>query len=134
MNSYLSNEKIFEILEIISRHQKLERNLDIILKGEKFKIMLFLFLLPLIVGGIGGLFPIFNILLTNLNQSLDINYFAFRIDTFITFTGLLISVLISSNYFVRILKNKRKLILICISSFLFLVAFFISFLTVETVI
>ncbi|GAH26134.1 unnamed protein product, partial [marine sediment metagenome] len=51
------HEKITQILNEISIHQKLENKLEIIVKGERFKVLLFLFLLPIIIGGIGGLFP-----------------------------------------------------------------------------
>ena len=45
-NSYLSSQKIFDILDLIKKHKNLEEKLEIIIKGERFKVLLFLFLLP----------------------------------------------------------------------------------------
>ncbi len=134
VNAYLSNEKIFEILTIISKHQKLEKRLEIIFKGEKFKILLFLFLLPIIIGGIGGIFPMFNMILGDLTLGMNYAYLALRMETVIIFTALLISVIISSNYFLNITKYKRKTILLLLSSSLYIFIFFISLLTVFTLI
>ena len=133
LDSYFSNKKIFEILKIISRHQKLERKFETILKGEKFKVLLYNFLLPVIVGGVGGLFPIFSQMQKNFMNDLDIINIALNIDTFIIFTALLISILISSNLFANILKYKRKASLMLLSASTFICSFFWSFIIIMNI-
>ncbi|MFX1589074.1 MAG: hypothetical protein ACFFC1_13050 [Promethearchaeota archaeon] len=133
-NAYESSEKIYDILNFISKHKKLEKKLEIIMKGEKFKVLIFLFLLPIIMGAIGGMFPLFILIaqespLNNPNEtfvlSLMISY------EFLTiFLSLLICTSISSYYFLKIINHKKITSLILISCILFILIFFLSYFNV----
>jgi hypothetical protein len=134
-NAYLSHEKISEILNEISIHQKLENKLEVIIKGEQFKVLLFLFLLPIIIGGIGGLFPLFNFIIGNIslngNLSLSVLFkLLFTFDFIIIFLSLLFCVNISSHYFLEIISHERKRILIVVSNVIFILAFFSTFISI----
>ncbi|NHJ21456.1 MAG: hypothetical protein EAX91_10960 [Candidatus Lokiarchaeota archaeon] len=134
-NAYLSHEKISEIINELSFHQQLESRLDIIIKGEKFKVLLFLFLLPIITGGIGGLFPLFNFILGNFSLHSAINFSIFfelllTYDFIITFLSLLFCVNISSHYFLEIISIERKRILTAVSNAIFILAFFSTFISI----
>jgi len=134
-NAYLSHEKISEILNELSIHQKLENRLEIIIKGERFKVLFFLFLLPIIIGGIGGLFPLFNLMVGNLSVSGNLSFsvlfdLLFTYDFIIIFFSLLFCVYISSHYFLEVISYERKRILIVVSTMIFILAFFSVFINV----
>jgi hypothetical protein len=134
-SAYYTSDKIIEILEIINKHQKLEGKLEIIMKGEKFKIFFFIFLLPIITGAISGMFPLFNIVMRNItlvgNEILmffenPINFF--NIGVIITF--LISSITIVSNYFLKIICQEKRIPVILISNIIFILTYFISFLNI----
>ena len=134
-NAYLSHEKISEIINEISFHQQLESRLEIIIKGEKFKVLLFLFLLPIITGGIGGLFPLFNFIIGNFSLHSAINFSIFfelllTYDFIITFLSLLFCVNISSHYFLEIISIERKRILTAVSNAIFILVFFSTYISI----
>ena len=134
-NAYLSHEKITEILNEISVHQTLETKLEIIIKGEKFKVLLFLFLLPMIIGGIGGLFPLFNFIMGNAFFSASLRFsilfeLLFSYDFVIIFFSLLFCVYTSSHFFLEIISYERKRILIVISNVIYIIAFFSAFINI----
>ncbi len=134
-DSYFSADKIFEILKLINKHQKLERKLEIIIKGEKFKIFFFIFLLPIIIGGISGFFPILTGIMKNI--SLNNNYFLSVLNTpvnLFNMAGILIvllsSVSITTNYFLKIINYNKRLILILTTNIVFTLSFLISFTSI----
>ena len=134
-NPYFSSEKINEILFVISRHKKLEKKLELIIKGEKFKILFFIFLLPIIIGFIGGLFPFFFILTNNnelgelskLNLLLEL---VFLKDFIIILFTLISTISLSSYYLMKIIKSTNKIFLISITNLLFILTFLISFINI----
>ena len=134
-NAYFSSEKIFDLLAILLKHQKLETKLEIIIKGEKFKVFFFIFLLPLITGVIGGMFPLFVLLNRNiqfnndfsLNFLLDIVYFK---DIIIVFFTLISIITITSYYFLKIINYNRRFLIVIIANIMFIMIFFISLLNV----
>jgi hypothetical protein len=134
-NAYLSHEKISAILNEISIHQQLENKLEIIIKGERFKVLLFLFLLPLIIGGIGGLFPLFNFIMGDLTNNGGHNYsilfeLLFTYDFLIIFLSLLFCVYISTHYFLEIISYERRRVLQLVSIAIFILAFFSTFISI----
>lgn len=140
-NSQEASFKISEILDLLYQHKKLEKKLETIFKGEKFKALLFLYILPLILGSIGGIFPSFFLLLNNidiqynliqylsLNQDLDL-----EIGIIFIFVFLLLCLVISSNYFLKIIYYERKSFLILISVIFYFFLFIISFLNTSNLI
>jgi hypothetical protein len=134
-NAYLSHEKISDILNEISIHQKLENKLEIIIKGERFKVLLFLFLLPIIIGGIGGLFPLFNFMMGNISLSGNLSFsvlfgLIFSYDFIIIFFSLLFCVYTSSHFFLEIISYERKRMLIVISNMIYILSFFSAFINI----
>ena len=134
-NAYLSHEKITEILNELSNHQKLENRLEIIIKGERFKVLLFLFLLPIIIGGIGGIFPFFNLMMRSITLNSELSFsFLFDIvfthEFIIIFFSLLFCVNVSSHNFLEIVSYERKIILIVASNVIFILAFFSSLINI----
>jgi hypothetical protein len=134
-NPYYSTEKIYDILNILHTHQKLENKLEIILKGEKFKIFFFIFLLPILIGAISGMFPFFTLIWRDLNilspviliDNSNLMNFYYTILIFIVFTS---SISITSNYFLEVIKYKRKFLIIIISNLIFILTFLSSFINV----
>jgi len=134
-NAYLSHEKISDILNEISIHQKLENKLEIIIKGERFKVLLFLFLLPIIIGGIGGLFPLFNFMMGNISLSGNLSFsvlfgLIFSYDFIIIFFSLLFCVYTSSHFFLEIISYERKRMLIVISNMIYILSFFSAYINI----
>jgi len=134
-NAYISHKKINELLNEISKHQKLERQLENIIRGERFRVLFFLFLLPIVIGGIGGLFPMFNILINNISFSSNIPLSSllelfFSYDFVVIFLALWFCVYTSSYYFLKIISYERKAILIITSCIIYIVAFLSSFFNV----
>ncbi|MFW9818816.1 MAG: hypothetical protein ACFFE5_04335 [Candidatus Thorarchaeota archaeon] len=138
-NPYYSTEKIFDVLTVLSTHQKLENKLEIILKGEKFKIFFFIFLLPILIGAISGMFPFFNLITNDINMLSPVNLidysklmnFYYTILIFVVFTS---TISITSNYFLEIIKYKKKFLIIIISNLIFILTFLSSFINVLSVI
>ena len=128
-NAYYSSEKVMDIINTILKHRRLEEKLGIIIKGEKFKVLLFLLLLPLIIGAIGGMFPLIYLMTnygynsSNSNYINLINFF----DLFIIFLTLLICNTITSYYFLKVVNYEKNYFIIFISNMLFILSFFISF-------
>ena len=134
-NSYYSAEKVIEILEIITKHRRLEKKLTIIIKGEKFKVLIFIFLLPIIIGSIGGMIPLFIMLTKNIEQLGSFSYNQFIeliniLDFIVIFLTLFFSNLITCYYFLKIINFEKKFLIILISSVVYVLSFFISFMNV----
>ena len=134
-NSYYSSEKISNVLTIISKHQKLEEKLELIIKGEKFKIFFFIFFLPLLLGAISGMFPFF--MLINENIQFNTTTFFSEIKNLMNVEHLIViffvfisSVCITSNYFLSVINYQNKLFIIIIIVLLFIFAFLISFINI----
>ncbi|MBY8983772.1 MAG: hypothetical protein KGD65_01760 [Candidatus Lokiarchaeota archaeon] len=137
-SAYYTSDKILEILTIIHKHQKLERKLEVIMKGEKFKILFFIFLLPIITGSISGLFPFFNNIVRSINLvgSEFLLFFEGPINIFsivIILIVLLSSISITSNYFLKIIYFVRKLPVILVSNIIFILTFLISFFNISNI-
>ena len=136
-NAYYSSDKVFEILDIISKHRRLEKKLGIIIKGEKFKVFLFLFLLPIIIGAIGGLFPLV-VMLTN-SEDINFNNYSYTnygniIEVSIIFITLLLSNLITSYYFLKVIHYEKKNFIIFLSCAIYTLVFFITFMNLAMMI
>ena len=136
-SSYYSSEKILEILEIIFKHRRLERKLNIIIQGEKFKVLIFIFLLPLILGAIGGMLPLFMIITKNLEDVEGFSYYDYLeliniFDFIIIFLTLFFSNLITCYFFLKIINFEKRYLIIGISCILFVLAFVISFMNALT--
>jgi hypothetical protein len=137
-SAYYTSDKILEILAIIHKHQKLERKLEVIMKGEKFKILFFIFLLPIITGSISGLFPFFNIIIRSIN--LVGNEFLLFFENPLNLFSILIilivlisSISITSNYFLKIICYIRRLPIILLSNIIFVLTFLISFTNISNI-
>ncbi|MFW9988865.1 MAG: hypothetical protein ACFFC3_09440, partial [Candidatus Odinarchaeota archaeon] len=112
-NANYSSEKIFEILKIVHKHQKLEKKLEIIIKGEKFKIFFFIFLLPILIGAISGMLPLFLLITRSSNSlspiiSIDHNRLMNNFHIFIIFLIFLSSISITTVNFLRIINLQKK--------------------------
>jgi len=134
-DAYDSYLKILQILKILNQHRKLENKLDLILRGEKFKVFFFLFLLPIIIGAVGGMFPFFIMLVGNidLSNNYEFNYFIEFLltkDMLFLFISLLGSINLSSYYFLKVIKLERRSILILGANIIYFLTFFISYMTV----
>lgn len=132
-NPYYSTKKIFEILNILYKHQKLERKLEITIKGEKFKIFFFIFLLPILIGAISGMFPFFILITGNINSITptvlfnfsNLKNFYYLLLIFFVFTS---SISITSNNFLKIIKYRKRFLIIFIANLIFILTFLSSFL------
>jgi len=134
-SSYYSGDKVRDILEVVSKHRRLEKKLTIIIKGEKFKVLIFIFLLPIIIGSIGGMLPLFIIITKNLDIVRNFTYHDYfemvnLIDLIVIFLTLFFSNIITCYYFLKIINFEKRYLIIFISSVVFVLAFFISFMNV----
>jgi hypothetical protein len=132
-NPNYSSNKIFDILKIIYKHQGLEKKLEVIIKGEKFKIFFFIFLLPILIGAISGMFPFFILITRNLNSSTPILLIDFSNLINIYYINVIIIILTSSisitcYYFLKIINYQRKFLIILFSAIIFILTFISSFL------
>lgn len=134
-SAYFTSDKITEILTIIYNHQKLENKLNIIMKGENFKIFFFLFLLPIITGAISGFFPFYTIISNNLN--LTGNIFTAFIQNSpniynigIIFIVLMSTISITTNYFLKLIHHIRRIPIILGANLMFILVFIISFINI----
>ncbi|MFX1327102.1 MAG: hypothetical protein ACFE91_03030 [Promethearchaeota archaeon] len=132
-NASYSSEKIIDILNIIQKHQSLEKELAIIIKGEKFKILFFLILLPILIGAISGMFPFFILITSNINSNNpiffdDLTNLINISHIVVTFIIFILSISITSNCFLKIINYTNKFLIILITNLIFLLSFTLSFL------
>ena len=138
-NSHFTSTKILKIIKVAYKHQKLQRKLEIILKGEKFKIYFFITLLPIITGVISGIFPIFTLIIENLDLT-GYDFFFLIINpinlssSVIIILVLLSSISIASYYFLKVLSINRKFLIISGSIIIFLLTFLLSFINISTLV
>lgn len=129
-DAYETSMKIDDIIDIIFRHRKLEKKMNILLKSKKFSVIIFIFLLPLITGGICGMFPYF--LLIDLSSFSSESLFLIKeLDFFIIivlFVILLVNNSISCYYFSKIVRITQKSIIIILSNLLLLISYMSSFI------
>ncbi|MFX1325981.1 MAG: hypothetical protein ACFE8N_13590, partial [Promethearchaeota archaeon] len=135
-NSYLTSNKITDIVNVINKHQKLEDKLEIIMKGEKFKIFFFIILLPIITGAIAGFLPFFtmvmqNMELTGTNLNLFFNNLMNLYNLFFIILVLLASISITTKYFLKVACINRISPIITGSTIIFFLAFLISFFNIS---
>ncbi len=133
-NPYYSAEKIFDILNILNNHRKLEKKLEIIIKGEKFKIFFFIFLLPFLIGGISGMFPFFILMTQSINSITPLEFIGYKnllnlYYILLIFIVFISSISITSSYFLKIIKYRKKFLIILISNLIFILTFISSFIT-----
>ncbi len=138
-NAKLSSEKIIDIINLVYKHQKLEKKLNIIIKGEKFKIFFFIFLLPILIGAISGMFPFFVLMTRNINSITPtisigfnnlINYYYIIMLSFVFVS----SISITSNNFLNIIQYQNKSLIIVICNLIFLLTFLSSFINTINII
>jgi len=135
-NPLASSNKIMDIITVLNSHQRLEKKLEIIIKGEKFKAFLYLFIMPFVLGIIGGLIPSFYIILNNVNidnifQILIVQNINFILNISLTYIFLIFCVIISSFYFLKIVNQHKIYFLIIISCILFSLLYLISILNIS---
>ncbi len=131
-NANYSSTKIFEILHVVHKHQELEKKREVVIKGEKFKIFFFLFLLPLLIGTISGMFPFFVLITSNINSITSASLIDFSnlisiYNIFLIFFVFISSLSITSINFLKIINIQKKFLIILISNLLFILTFLISF-------
>ncbi len=131
-NAHLASYKIIELLKIINKHKKLNKKLEIIIKGEKFKVLIFLFLLPILLGSIGGTIPLFFIASKNFelyiysNPGDNLLSYINLIDLLIIFSTLMASNSFSTYFFLRVAQIKKIKYVILVSDILFIVVFMMT--------
>jgi hypothetical protein len=138
-NSHFTSTKILKIIKVAIKHQKLQRKLEIILKGEKFKTYFFITLLPIITGAISGIFPLFTLIFENLDLTgYEILFFLINpiniSSIVIIILVLLSSISIASFYFLKVLSINRKFLIISGSNIIFLMVFLLSFINISTLV
>ena len=138
-NSHFTSTKILKIIKVAIKHQKLQRKLEIILKGEKFKTYFFITLLPIITGAISGIFPLFTLIFENLDLTgYDILFFLINpinlSSIVIIILVLLSSISIASFYFLKVLSINRKFLIISGSNIIFIIVFLLSFISISTLV
>jgi hypothetical protein len=130
-DAYSSSQKILRIIQILNEHRKLENKMELIINGEKFKVFLFIFLLPIVIGAIGGMFPFFILLIGNIN--LDNNSFFLLFNPFFIkdisflFLSLLGCINLTSYYFLKVISYEKRFIIILIVNIVYSLVFFISY-------
>lgn len=131
-DTFHTAESIWALLKIISTHQKLEKKKIIIIKGEQFKSLIFIFLLPFILGIISGTFPAFfyylNLLNTTDLSSSVIFYFSYDIiDIIILFCSFLLSNTICTYFFLKMINTRPRNMILFSSNLIYVLFFFMSF-------
>jgi hypothetical protein len=135
-NSNVSSRKIREIVNVLKNHIKLEKKIENIFRGERIKVFLFIFLLPVILGALGSLVSIFPMIIRDFSNIQDINNLTlFEINFSLFDIILLLFVLLCSNfisvyYFFTIISYRKKGFFIIFSEVLLILSFLISLLNI----
>lgn len=115
-NSYNTSHQIKKIISILNKHKKIEEEREIILKSEKTRVKIFTFLLPLIIGMIGGILPFMMSLFQEYNSNFfELLPFSIYIMTPLDLTLFIISlfiIIIISGYYFAVLSGQNKTITI----------------------
>ncbi len=130
-----TSDKIRDILIILRRHKNLEERFSEIIKSNKIIALLLVFLFPIILGAIGGFLPLFMAAIEILRESdiLALNSYTkisfFELikinDVIMTFVILLACTLITSYFFMKIVRYKRFKIILFLTCFIFIVSFLV---------
>ncbi|MBD3193678.1 MAG: hypothetical protein GF317_01380 [Candidatus Lokiarchaeota archaeon] len=136
MNSYQSSGKIMQILQTINKHQEFEKKLDLAFKGEKFKALIFIFLLPIIIGTIGALIPFLSNLtgmlaFNNLNNLFDFSYYLKTTEIVLIALTLISCNSVSCYYFLKIVNQKSIRIYTILSDIIFLLVFLMTLINIS---
>ncbi len=134
-SAYLSSEKIFEILSLIDKHRKLEDKFEGEIRSQRFKVLAFILLLPVITGAICGMLPFFAIFTFNLRNFANMTIPDYRsmtniINAIVMFLTFFACNSITCFYFLKITKYKSYYIILILSDIVFALAFFLSFFSV----
>ena len=133
-SAYYTSEKISDILDIIDKHRRLEEKFKIIIKGEQFKVIVFVIALPIILGVLGGLLPLLVAIMEymedfeRLEKVQNFYELVSIMDIIIVFIVLFLCNIISTYYFLKIIHYERSNIIIVISEILFVLIFCITLL------
>lgn len=127
-----TSKKIREILGVLNNHIKLGKKINTIIKGERIKVYLFCFLLPIILGTLGSLLSVLPFITNNLlnfqniNEItiLDINIIYFDLCLFFIINS--ISTFISTYYFLATVSLKNKSYILIFVEILLILTFLIS--------
>lgn len=129
-NAFNTSNQIKTILFILNKHKKIEEEREIIIKSEKVRVKIFIYLLPVIIGMIGGILPF----MINVYKTFDVNlfqdlpfsiYILSPIDIIIFIISQYIIIIVSGYYF-SILSNQNKLITILSMLFIVSISLFFS--------
>jgi hypothetical protein len=104
------------------------------LKAQKFKIYCFVFVLPIILGVLAGLYPLFSSIMEisgkiTIADVLEYGSFSssWQINPVLFFFGLLLFALISTYNFSKIILQQRWFPLLLLSCCIFLITFLLGF-------
>lgn len=130
-NSYQSYFRILDLIHILNEQKKRSKKIEMIFKGETFKVLIFLFLLPVIIGVIGGLLPFFSLLTSDFEAPLIIQKKIYDMINLLNIIIIVISLsacnFVTSYYFLKIINYEKKYIFIILPIILFLFTFLGTF-------
>ncbi|MBD3351370.1 MAG: hypothetical protein GF364_07775 [Candidatus Lokiarchaeota archaeon] len=115
-DSYNAAINLKAIIKTIKRHLLLEQERTNIIKGQNFKVKVFQFILPLIVGIFSGILPIMTKMVADFDYDIGMLSLPFEISNLTQMELILliimqiVCVLISCIYFSRSIGDKMKVI------------------------
>ncbi len=133
-SAYYSSEKIADIIQIIEKHRRLEQKFKTVVQGKKFVVMVFVLLFPVILGTIGGMLPLIIAVIGSMDsveKMEGIKSLSELVDLFdvvLIFSILLSCTLITSYFFLKIVRYNRMPVILSLSTTIFIISFLQSLL------
>ena len=129
-DSKVAHEKIHLIKERLNVQKSIEKQRIRQLKAQKIKIYCFLLVLPIILGIIAGLYPLFSEITLGVGNFQDVftigNFMSpneFSVNPIFFFVGLLSFSLISSYNFTKVMLQQRTFPLMLLTCLIFIISF-----------
>ncbi len=124
-DSEKASNVILELIEIVKANQEKAELIEDLFTGERFKVFMFIFLLPIIIGIISGFSPFFSAFLDfqNFTSTIQINYLTISI----ILISLSICTIMTSYTFLQLVNYEHHKFLLFSPVILFIISFFASF-------
>ena len=133
-SAYVSADRIFEILNLIDKHRKLEDKFEAELRSNRFKVFAFSVLLPIITGAVCGMMPFLSLFSLSIDfQNLTVpEYFSMIniVNAIIIFIAFIFCNSITCYHFLKVIKFKSFHIILLFSNITFTIAFFVSLISI----
>ncbi len=124
-NSKRAGFIILELIEVIKEQQKILNKIENVFKGERFRVFIFLFLLPIITGIFSGFLPFFSLFLMISPNSVNKTFQLMEI--ILILVSISFCNIVTSYTFLRIINYEKHYFFLLLSLIILIFSFLSSY-------